>query len=111
MTWYSQCGQDEWVCEVLGNKKNGVFVEIGSYDGIESSNTLHLEKELGWTGLCIESNPGPYAKCVTNRTCPTIWKAVLPYKGYCVFDRIWTHPYNDGSHPNAVPCDLLDTIL
>lgn len=53
----SQVGQDSWVHSILGNKKNGYFIELGAADGTEYSNSLFFEKTLGWNGLCIEPNP------------------------------------------------------
>jgi hypothetical protein len=53
----SQVGQDSWVHSILGNKKNGYFIELGAADGLEYSNSLFFEKTLGWNGLCIEPNP------------------------------------------------------
>ena len=37
-------------------------VEIGALDGLLYSNTLMLEKCLGWRGLLIEGNPTNAAK-------------------------------------------------
>lgn len=54
--FYSQSEQDKWVCEFFNYKKNGYFVEVGAYDGIQTSNTYFLEKELAWTGVCIEAD-------------------------------------------------------
>lgn len=39
-----QALQDEFVLTVLNNKKNGYFLEIGSYDPIIINNTYILEK-------------------------------------------------------------------
>ncbi|MDA9981739.1 hypothetical protein N9H39_03180 [Gammaproteobacteria bacterium] len=58
----SQAGQDRWVVETLKGKKNGFFLEIGASDGVNLSNTYALERELGWTGCCVEPNPMDYAK-------------------------------------------------
>lgn len=41
-------------------QKNGTFIEAGAFDGEKLSNTLILERELGWTGLLIEPNPINY---------------------------------------------------
>jgi hypothetical protein len=54
---WSQYGQDLWVDTYFGQKRNGIFVEVGGYDGETHSNTLFLEKERGWQGLLIEANP------------------------------------------------------
>jgi hypothetical protein len=32
--------------------KTGFFIEVGAYNGIESSNTYILE-QLGWEGVCV----------------------------------------------------------
>lgn len=45
------------------------FVDIGANDGITLSNTIHLEKEYGWQGICIEPNPDAYSKLAKNRSC------------------------------------------
>lgn len=39
---------------------NGLFLEIGALDGCEFSNTLALEKVLGWRGILIEGSPASY---------------------------------------------------
>jgi FkbM family methyltransferase len=111
MKSYNQAGQEVWVREILNNKNNGFFVDVGAYDGVESSNTYFLEKELLWDGLCIEANPNFYANLIKNRSCKTTNKAVMPYSGFCVFNGINTYPSQNGSAYNSVSCDLLDSIL
>jgi FkbM family methyltransferase len=65
----SQLGQDLWVLERTNNKTGGFFVEFGATDGVIFSNSLLLEKEFGWTGICAEPNPDFYEKLETNRAC------------------------------------------
>ena len=65
----SQFEQDTHVLSVYNNKRNGFFVEIGAYDGIESPNTYVLEKDFGWTGLCVECNPRFYSSLLNTRSC------------------------------------------
>ena len=70
--YYSQLGQDKFIHEnFFPEKKEGVFVEIGAYDGITFSNTYFFEKKLGWKGLCIEPNPQAFnrLKDVREATC------------------------------------------
>lgn len=69
MTYYSQIGQDKWVHSILGNKKNGFFIELGACDGLHLSNTLFFERELGWNGICIEPNDIYFEKLKINRNC------------------------------------------
>lgn len=69
---YSQLNQDLWVVDVLSGKRNGVFVDVGAFDGIQLSNTYLLEKEYDWTGICIEANTSTFNKLKTNRKCPCV---------------------------------------
>lgn len=52
--------------EIL-NYSNGVFIEAGANDGVSSSNTLILERELNWKGILIEPSTNKYLECVNNR--------------------------------------------
>lgn len=47
MPFYSQAWQDEFVINLLGFKKNGCFIDIGSGDGINQSNSYFFESEMG----------------------------------------------------------------
>lgn len=76
MGFNSQVGQDEWVCSMLNNKKNGYFLEIGAYDGIHFSNTYHLETELGWDGVCVEAGARAFKKLLENRKCLCLHRAI-----------------------------------
>jgi hypothetical protein len=38
-------------------KTGGFFIECGALDGETRSNTLYLERFLGWRGLLVEANP------------------------------------------------------
>ena len=39
------------------NKKHGTYLEMGGYDGLTFTNTLWLNKALGWRGMLIEASP------------------------------------------------------
>jgi FkbM family methyltransferase len=65
----SQLGQDRIVDEYLRGKRDGIFVDIGAYDGVTFSNTLTLERERDWTGICIEPLPDVFAQLQKNRRC------------------------------------------
>ena len=61
----SDRGQDKWVLEtVFPGVVNGFFVDVGSGDGVDISNTYALERK-GWTGVCIDAFPGD----MRSRTC------------------------------------------
>lgn len=51
---------------VLSGNKPGVFLEVGANDGVQQSNTLRLERELGWSGVLIEPSPA-FLRLVENR--------------------------------------------
>lgn len=69
MKYNSQIAQDKWVHSMLGDKKDGFFVELGACDGLNMSNTLFFERELGWNGICIEPNDNYFKSLVKNRKC------------------------------------------
>jgi hypothetical protein len=50
---YSQVCQDLFVLAMLGGKRNGTYLEIGSAHSHHNSNTALLE-EMGWTGIGVE---------------------------------------------------------
>ena len=65
---YSQLGQDVDVIEFYKYKKNGYFVDIGAYDGVDLSNTYVLETNFSWKGICVEPMPSEFSKLVLNRS-------------------------------------------
>mgnify|MGYP001589930869 CR=1 FL=1 len=68
----SQLGQEEWVLKKLNNKRDGYFIDSGACDGIYLSNTLKLEKELGWNGICVEPLPSFIETLKSVRCCNII---------------------------------------
>lgn len=46
----------------FGQKNDGLFVEVGAYDGEYASNTSGLA-DLGWTGFYIEPVPEYFRRC------------------------------------------------
>src|SRR3972149_7200372 len=64
----SQYAQDAVVHETFFPvKQDGIFVDIGAYDGVTISNSYFFEKDLGWKGICIEPNPQVFAKLQQSR--------------------------------------------
>jgi FkbM family methyltransferase len=76
MTSYSQAGQDLWVVETLKGKRSGYFVDCGAHDGEQFSNTAMLEREYGWTGICVEAAKTGFDKLQKVRTCRCVRAAV-----------------------------------
>ncbi|EKX34063.1 hypothetical protein GUITHDRAFT_44127, partial [Guillardia theta CCMP2712] len=66
--WTSQVGQDRTIVDIFGGKRGGYFIDLASNDAVALSNTLTLEQEYGWNGLCIEPNPR-YLQGLLRRKC------------------------------------------
>ena len=82
----SQCGQDVFVySQFFEGKKNGTFVDIGAYDGVLFSNTYFFEKELEWTGICVEPIPDIFKKLEANRACICVQGCIAEEEGYVSF--------------------------
>jgi FkbM family methyltransferase len=63
-------------------QRPGVFVEAGANDGISQSNTLYLERYLGWRGLLIEPHPKVARRCRRNRPNAIVERCALVPFGY-----------------------------
>ena len=46
---------------------NGTFLELGAHDGVAVSNTLWLERALGWRGVLIEASDGSFKSLARHR--------------------------------------------
>lgn len=66
-TTYSQYEQDIAVLRFYKMKRNGYYVDIGAFDGVNISNTYVMEKEYDWKGICVEPLPQRYEELVKNR--------------------------------------------
>lgn len=49
----SQAGQDVFAYEVCGRKKDGTFLDVGSYNVVCCNNSYALER-VGWRGLMVD---------------------------------------------------------
>jgi FkbM family methyltransferase len=86
VVYFSQYGQDRYFDHyVFYGKRNGIFCDVGAHDGIDMSNSYYFEKNLDWTGICIEAQPKEYANLVKNRKCPCVHGAAYNRSGEIVF--------------------------
>ena len=46
----------------------GVYIECGANDGVNQSNTIYLERNLGWTGILVEPNQHKLDHCKEHRS-------------------------------------------
>jgi FkbM family methyltransferase len=75
--YYSQIEQDKFYIEnIIKFRCNGIFLDIGGYDGVTGSNTFYLEKLLNWKGVIVECNPYIIETCRRNRSNPVCDKAI-----------------------------------
>ena len=66
----SQYKQDEFLnSQVFFGQREGIFIDVGAYDGFDISNTYFFEKTLRWTGVCIEPSPQSFELLKENRSC------------------------------------------
>lgn len=84
--YYARSGQDKYLNEnIFKGKKNGIYVDLGAYDGVESSNTLFFEESLGWSGICVEPLSDVFKKLQKNRDCICINKCAADFNGTLKF--------------------------
>ena len=81
----------EYILHLIGDKKNGVFIDVGAYDGDRVSNSLYFEDVLGWSGICIEPNPNAYNKLIDNRSCICINAGVTDVESELPFYKVSGH--------------------
>jgi len=108
------------VKKVLNKKEGGFFIECGGFDGERSSNTIYLEKELGWTGLLIEMDPYYYTQLLgKNRkswsinACLSPYEHVieLPFRGATGGAGKIELKEQTGNKLNLVPCFPFESIM
>ncbi len=81
---YSQFAQDLWVTLVIApGKRDGFYVDVGSADGEQISNTKLLD-EMGWKGICID----PFPTNMQRRTCQVFRQPVFRESGKTVSFRV-----------------------
>lgn len=84
--YFAQYGQDKFLDKVFFSKiKNGIFIDIGAYDGIRFSNSYFFEKYKNWKGVCVEPNPKVFQKLSKNRNCTLINACIHDVPGSVIF--------------------------
>lgn len=81
----SQAGQDFIVDRLLGERAEGVFVDVGGHDGRTGSNTLFFESRRRWSGLLIEAAESLLAEARRYRRCECVECAVSDEDGEAEF--------------------------
>jgi FkbM family methyltransferase len=71
----------DFLLDKIFNKENGVFIELGGYDGLMQSNTAFFEFYRNWTGIVIEPS-SKFNDCVKNRPKSTCFNAACVSNDY-----------------------------
>lgn len=85
MTSYSQKNQDIKILKLLNFKQNGYFLDIGCAHFKDISNTYALEKDFGWTGLCVDPRKGLKPEFERKRKCSFKETAIYTHTGKIMF--------------------------
>jgi len=64
--------QEQFVLNLLDNKKEGYYVELGAFHSKNGSNTYRLENEFNWKGVSFEIVPEWHQEISENRKNPCI---------------------------------------
>jgi len=78
----SEAGQDRYLDEhVFTGRREGVFIEIGGYDGVTGSTCLFFEAVRGWTGIVVEPVARHARAAAKFRSSPCVEVAIGPEDG------------------------------
>ena len=102
----SQFRQDLFALSELKFKKNGFFVEFGSYDGLIGSNSYLLEKSFNWNGILAEPMISCHKKLKESRSViietKCVWKSsgqeILFYEPYSNKQTAKIESFSENSH-------------
>lgn len=72
---HSQVGQDNTVIDLYGEDFRGYFIDLAANDAVTLSNTLMLERDFDWDGLCIEAQ-SMYWPALARRKCKLVGAVV-----------------------------------
>jgi hypothetical protein len=74
--WNDRSAQEEFVLELLDNKKEGYYVELGAFHSKNGSNTNRLENEFDWKGVSFEIKEDLRKEFNENRSNPCMGDAL-----------------------------------
>lgn len=74
--WNKISAQEEFVLELLENKKGGYYVELGAFHSKNGSNTNKLENEFDWKGVSFEIKEDLRKEFNENRSNPCMGDAL-----------------------------------
>lgn len=108
--FFSQAGQDRVIDRLLGGKRDGVFVDVGGYDGVTGSNTLFFEVFRNWTGILIEPSPTQLKLAEAARRCPCLGFGVAGISGKSEFMEVTSGYTQMSGFLDSYTPDLLEKV-
>lgn len=108
--FFSQAGQDRVIDRLLGGKRDGVFVDIGGYDGVTGSNTLFFEVFRNWTGILVEASPTQLELAKAVRRCDCLGYAVAGKAGKAEFMEVTSGYTQMSGFLDSYDADLLGKV-
>jgi hypothetical protein len=72
MDYRGNSGQEKFVLDLLKNKTNGYYVELGAFHSKDGSNTYYLENDYNWNGVSFEIDLDRHKEFTDNRKNPCI---------------------------------------
>jgi len=99
---FSQAGQDLFVVDMMGSKKNRTYIEVGSSHPFESNNTYLLESNYNWNGFSLDNDEILCKEFNQNRNNVSIFADAITfdYKNYLT----------DNSFPERIDYLSLDIV-
>jgi len=108
--FFSQAGQDRVIDRMLGGKRDGVFADIGGYDGVTGSNTLFFEVFRNWTGILVEPSPTQLEMAQAARRCKCLGFAVAGKTGKAEFMEVTSGYKQMSGFLDSYNADLLGKV-
>lgn len=76
MRYSGTSSQEHFVLDVLNEKENGFYVELGAFNSRQGSNTYHLETDYNWNGVSFELLEDRRNEFISNRKNPCMGDAL-----------------------------------
>lgn len=80
-TWHSQHGQDYLIASLFKGRRGGSFVDLAANAPTFISNTRALERDYGWTGICVDANQDLLFALARHRKCQVVGAVVSSASG------------------------------
>ena len=94
---WSQAGEDLALLAVIGNQKQGLYIDIGSHHPSRFSVTRHLY-QIGWCGVNVDANPDLIPAFLADRPRDVSLHAVVgseDFYNFAIFSESAISTHND----------------